>query len=728
MSELIIDGRYKVVKTLSGGMGTIHLCFDLAQENSPVAIKTIKSDFLVEPDARSKFLREVNIWIQLGGHPNIVQAHKVQFIPTTHEIYVVTDWVQPPTGIPDPSLRSWIAAGNINLSRAFKFGLQIARGMKFATNVIPDLVHRDLKPENVLVGYDEIAKINDFGIASSVMSRKPLENKFTDAKGIKTYSGVGTLPYMSPEQCQAQTLDCRSDIYAYGLILYELLTGKMAVLGQNELEIISLHINGFAYKRVGNDISDVNIKNFIQKCVYPLPKGRFANWGELEAALQSLYSSINGEAIPEDEYPIEVSEYSFYQKANSYLAIGAAYIDTGENEKAQEFTNKSLEMAQRISAPRIEAAALSNLGLINFQVGEYERAIKFYEAAEKINFKLYDLINQSTNLGNIGGAYQKVGNIEAAQDYFVRSYVIAKSEGIPSVQAAQLGNLAVSFMEQADFAKAINYYQQAINILESHGAEVALCTNLGNLANVLILQGNLDRAESLFQQAYDLAKKNGVKPQQSIILGNLANVLIAKGDNEHAVLVLSEAIKISEENGDQSSLCKQLASMGTVYANQQEYVKAKRYFDQALSISIKINETNSTASILLGIANLYVAAGRFNDAVPVLIRCIDINHKLNNRHTEASAMGNLGKVYAALGNFQEAITYLQKSIDIAKEIGAEEIEGRAAWTIGVMYQMMGKSKAALDYMRNAVRIFRNYNLPEYEEAALHLRDFMSQFK
>lgn len=711
---MIIDGRYEVYKTLSGGMGSVHFCFDKQQDDLPVAIKTIKPDFLPDPSARSKFLREANIWIQLGLHPNIVHAHKVVFVPETHDIYIVIELITPPYGLPDPSLRAWILAGHLNLNLALKISLQVIRGMKYSTEVIPDLVHRDLKPENILVGVNEIAKINDFGIASSGFSATPLDNNSAQVEKVEsTHSAIGTIIYMSPEQCLARPIDCRSDIYTFGLILFELLTGELAIDGEYAEDIIASHILGTALKRAESEISNTEIRKFIQKCVAPKPEDRFQNWKSLEGEYLNLYTQITGQQPLEDDYPIDVSLSSNFEKVNSYLAIGSAYIDAGEFEKATEFTQKSLEMAQRIAAPRIEAAALSNLGVIFSQMGMYEQAIHYYEGAERLNFKLYDLANQAINLGNLGGAYQKIGQIETARDYFYKSLVIAKTEEIPGIQAAQLGNLAISFMEQAEFQKAAGLYKRAIEILSSTNAEIALTTHYGNLANVLFLLGDMQAAEENYTHAYDLAVKHGIKPQQSFILGNIANIFIVNKDYDRALMLLQEAISISNEAGDKSSLCKQLATVGSVLGSQKEYNKAVLYLQQALSIANEINDQNSLSSIYLAIGNLHLEANRLMDAEEAFRRCVDISHQINNRHSQASALGNLGKVQAALLKFDGAIESLDKSMMIAKEIGSEEIQGRAAWTIGIIFEMSGMIKPAIDYMRFAVRIFRNRNLPEY---------------
>lgn len=721
MEQQLIDGRYRVIRTLSGGMGSVHLCEDQIQSDQLVALKTIKPEFLLAPGARSKFLHEANVWIQLGWHANIVHAQNVKYIPHTHEVYIVSEWVQSPADLPDSSLRSWLKAGRMNLALSMSFAGQMICGMKHATLIFRDLVHRDLKPENILIGLDEVAKINDFGIASSMLSGSPVEKHYSTRECTTTHSGIGTLPYMSPEQCMALPLDCRSDIYAFGLILFELLTGRIAITGKHEEELLYAHINGTAEKIVDTEINNTSAMNFIKQCVFSNPKKRFENWNIVDSEFQRLYQTILGQPFHNEESLIDVSMLGFYQKANSYLALGAAYLDTGETERAREFTNASLEMAQKIDSPRLEAVALTNLGLACYQSGDYERAIQYYEVAEKINFKLYDLVNQAINLGNLGGAYQKIGRVETARNYFIRSLSIANSEEVPGVQANQLANLAISFMEEGNFIKAEVYYQKAISILDASGAEVAKAANLGNLANVLFLQGKVEEAENHLNLAYEIVFQLGVISQQALILGNLANIFIAKGDFDKALYIAQKAASFSEKIGDQSSLCKQLATIGTILTSRVDFKGASQYFEEALVISKEIEDFNSMVSIYLGIGNLNIAVGKLQEAVIPLEKCIEISKRINNKHTLASGLGNLGKVYAAIGNYKEAIVNLRKSMEITKEIGSEELSSRAAWTIGVILEMMEDRQLALEMMSYAVGIFRKYNLPEYEEAALHLR-------
>jgi len=179
---MIIDNRYEVYKSFEGGMGKVYLCLDKENNSFPVILKTIKTEFISSPKARTNFLEEANIWVQLGVHPNIVTAYGVEYLPVAHEVYIIAEYVKSLPGLPDASLRSLMLDGQVNQAAAIKYGLHIIFGMKYATSVIPDLIHCDLKPENLLIGFDKVVKICDFGISKSILAEFPslknIKNKY----------------------------------------------------------------------------------------------------------------------------------------------------------------------------------------------------------------------------------------------------------------------------------------------------------------------------------------------------------------------------------------------------------------------------------------------------------------------------------------------------------------------------------------------------------------------
>ena len=296
-APLRIARRYEVVTTLTGGMGIVYLCRDHAT-NQAVALKTFKPEYLSHRLARDLFLREGTMWVELGSHPHIVRAHRVERIGDGREVYLVLEWVVEPKGKGGPSLRSWLFPGQpLPLDQSLLFALQVARGMKYAVNKIPGLIHRDLKPENILIGFDGIAKVTDFGLASTIsgvseqlgLNTPPGESR---QRTLVTQGVVGTPLYMPPEQWRHDPLDERADIYALGCILYELITGHVAAEGETQDELRQVHLSGRIKPPPASMPKEV--VTVLQSMLAPERERRFRNWYDVEVALAGAYTAVSG--------------------------------------------------------------------------------------------------------------------------------------------------------------------------------------------------------------------------------------------------------------------------------------------------------------------------------------------------------------------------------------------------------------------------------------------------
>jgi serine/threonine protein kinase len=369
----IIANRYKVHKILFGGMGVIYLCNDIKHDNFPVALKTYKPQYLSDKNIRAHFLHEAAIWVEIGWHPNIVQAHRSEYISTSHEIYLVLEMLPSLSEKNDPSLRAWMTRGiGASIENTLRLLLDVTRGMKFATTKIPGLVHCDLKPENIYIGPDGHARISDFGLVT--IPANILENlSGTIIQDKLTRLRLGGTPiYMSPEQWRNRRISTSSDIYSLGCICLEMLTGNYTIRGRHLKTIAEEHIRGGAIKRLGEVDLPEALNAFLSKCLQADALLRFQTWENVEQELIKLHDILLSQKVEPDNILYDVSRKTQLAQGESILSIGKAYLDILEIQTAIKCFERARSIGQLQNYEGLVAKADAHIGLAYCKSSQYE--------------------------------------------------------------------------------------------------------------------------------------------------------------------------------------------------------------------------------------------------------------------------------------------------------------------------------------------------------------------
>src|SRR5947208_14555238 len=217
----LIDGRYKVLSRLgAGGMADVFLVED-QQLGRKVALKLLHRRFAADPGFVERFRREAQAAAGLQ-HPHVVSVYDRGAYDDTY--YIAMEY------LPGRSLKQLIRdEAPLDPVRAINITLQILKAARFAHR--RGVIHRDLKPHNVIVDESDHAKVTDFGIARAGASDMT-----------ETGSIMGTAQYLSPEQAQGHAVSARSDLYSIGVILYELLTGRLPFEADSAVSIALKHV------------------------------------------------------------------------------------------------------------------------------------------------------------------------------------------------------------------------------------------------------------------------------------------------------------------------------------------------------------------------------------------------------------------------------------------------------------------------------------------------------
>jgi len=272
-------GPYEVLAPLgAGGMGEVYRARD-PQLGRDVAIKVLPSSLSRDPDRLRRFEQEARAAAALN-HPNILAVYQMG----TYEgaPYLVSELLEGST------LRDQLLHGPLPVRKAVDYGIQTARGLAAAHE--KGILHRDLKPENLFVTKDGRIKILDFGLAKLIqVPDLPAADRPTMSEGTEPGVVLGTVGYMSPEQVRGHAADDRADLFAFGAILYEMLTGKRAFHKPTSAETMSAILNEepSAISQIVPTIPPA-MQRVVQRCLEKSAEQRFHSASDLAFALEAL--------------------------------------------------------------------------------------------------------------------------------------------------------------------------------------------------------------------------------------------------------------------------------------------------------------------------------------------------------------------------------------------------------------------------------------------------------
>ena len=250
------------------GMASIFRAVDV-RDNRVVALKIPHPDMEADPILFDRFQREAAIGEKLN-HPMVMRVYGGE---KRSRIYMVMEWCE------GRLLRQMLAQGRIGQERAIRIAIKVLNALEYIHE--QGIVHRDLKPENIMVDEHDDVKLIDFGIAGDAGARRLTYANFT--------ATLGTADYISPEQVKGKRGDGRSDIYAMGVILYEMLTGRLPFSGSSPMEIMNDRLLNHPLPPA---IADPAITPQLQEVLYRAlerdPQNRYAHAREFAHDLQHL--------------------------------------------------------------------------------------------------------------------------------------------------------------------------------------------------------------------------------------------------------------------------------------------------------------------------------------------------------------------------------------------------------------------------------------------------------
>ncbi len=435
----LLSGRYEVLRKLgSGGNGDVFLAWS-RETLLLYGLKVMKKNLRDNRAAVSRFKSEIEAWVTLGTHPNIVRAFFLDVVNDT--LYMTMEYVEGDrTG--GPSLIEKIQKGRLDNNKVSAWFAQVADGLHHAYSS-GIAAHRDIKPGNILIARDGTAKISDFGLVAPLRDLDAGDDgAISDGTHTAPGSLLGTPVYMAPEQFDdARTCDQRSDIYSLGVTLYQTVSGGRVPFlpssprnsGTHEMlryvhELRSLHENE-PPPRLRSPFWPV-----IEKCLAKQPEDRFDDICEFREALESVANTnkfaIPSKAEPEDDF------WAYRDKGNTLMRL----------EKYEEGIAAFDAFLARIP----DGSALFNKAVCLENLGRFKEALEIYKSSMKWDdYKAYV---------NGANCVNRMGDPETAMKLAHRATMLEPKDPVCWIV---LGNLKFG---RGLLDDAIAAYQRAVSL------------------------------------------------------------------------------------------------------------------------------------------------------------------------------------------------------------------------------------------------------------------------
>ncbi|RLB11237.1 MAG: hypothetical protein DRG39_04595, partial [Deltaproteobacteria bacterium] len=336
----VIAGLYHVKGITGGGMGAIYFV-DHLRWGIPLAVKTPLPELVNDEASMKRFIREAETWVDLGVHPNIAACYYVRILGGLPRIFIEY--------LDGGSLKERIKGKRLReLAGILDIAIQVSRGMCYVHE--KGIIHRDLKPANCLLTKEGIVKITDFGLVKAgdeIQEISRIRIKEVEEGSISiTGSGFGTPEYMPPEQfTDAKHVDKRSDIYTFGVMLFEMLCRRRPFVMPEEMHPAAREI--FYKKAHQEEIppEPVNLRkdcpeglsDLILRCLEKSPERRYSSFEEIEKGLLKTYEEITGKPyLRKRPNPLKLKSDALNNRAVSLL-------DLGREEEAERAWKEALE-------------------------------------------------------------------------------------------------------------------------------------------------------------------------------------------------------------------------------------------------------------------------------------------------------------------------------------------------------------------------------------------------
>ncbi|MGA7408886.1 MAG: protein kinase [Bryobacteraceae bacterium] len=660
-------GPYEILSLLGvGGMGEVYQARD-TRLNRVVALKFLPPDKVADPDRRRRFINEAQATSALN-HPNIITIHDIA--EADGAAFIVMEFVRGRT------LDDLIAGGALPVREATRYAAEVSDALAAAHAA--GIIHRDLKPANIMITEEGRVKVLDFGLAKLVDS-SPMQAAEDNTATMHTAIGaiVGTAAYMSPEQAEARQLDARSDIFSFGLVFYEMLSGRRAFDGESWISIISaiLRDEPKPLRELRAEIP-AWLEQAVNRCLRKDPNERFQSMPELKRTLAgpSVNSGVfsSGVTAKKEERP-SIAVLSFANlstdKENEYFGDGLA----------EEIINALTKIPELRVIARTSAFA--------FRGKEHD--VRAIGERLKVKTVLEGSVRRAGNRIRIGAQLIQVADEShlwsERYDREMTDIFAIQDEISQSIASA----LRVKLTATQDRVENVEVYQLYLKGMFEYNHSRFSAENMA-------------KAKDLFERAIaldlDYAPAHSGLAVVYCAMASLSLTLPAQVE-QLAKSAAEKALSLDPGDSQAHNAGGQIAGMF-----DYDWPAAEKHFQRFIEL-----ENRSALSRFAYALNFLLPQRRYKEAAEQYHRSLDTDPLSMNAHFGLAFSYYLGRDY------EKAIHYGHKALDIDANFWLLHL------VVGVAQLRRGALEAAIDSLRKTLAVAPFYSLALSLLAAAHVQ-------
>lgn len=669
-------GGYRILRLIAeGGMGAVYE----AEQDHPrriVALKVMKFG-LGSPELLRRFQREAQALGRLQ-HPGIARIYEAGVEQTSFggQPYFAMEYIE---GL---SLLAYASAHHFDTRKKLEMTILICAAVQHAHE--RGIIHRDLKPANILVDAEGQPKVLDFGVAR-MMSRDGLATRQTEFGQM-----VGTLAYMSPEQMlgQADEIDATTDVYALGVVLYELLAGRLPyALSAEILEAIRT-IREEEPAPLGSVAREYrgDLETIVRKAMEKEKARRYPSPALLAEDLRRYLSEEPVMAQPPSRSYRARKFVRRHKGLTAAVIAVAAVLAAGTVASTwQAIRARRAERAALVERDRATAAERAATRERNLADQARLRALEASRRAD-LNAAVANAVNsflQNDLLGLAGAEGQSLANTKPDPNLAVRAVLDRAAAGIgrrfesqPLVEAGVRHAIGSAYRELGLYPDAELHLRRAFELRRrERGLEDPDTLNsMHELGIVLYRTGqNADAAKLMTEYVGEQRRLRGPNSREALVgMGDLANVFLLDGKYELAEAMLTEALAgqkrvAGKANPDTLVTMNNLAS---AYVDRGKYGAAERLYQEVIAGKRQLlgPEHPSTLLSMNSLAVAYRNAGKYGQAEKLLSAALDARRRaMGATHPDtAISMNSMGLLYVAQGRYADAEPILNQALELVR--------------------------------------------------------------